>query len=461
MPLWRSGFEAFWAASGGGVPPAVELAGEVPPDRSAFRIAAAAAAACGSVAAAVAEFVGHDVVPVDPSLAVATFTTHVLRNGTPVPGWAPLSGTYRAADDRFVQLHCNFPHHATGIARLLGVPEERVAFEAAVGRWAAAELEQELVDCGLVGAAYRTLAEWSIHPHAAAVSGLPLLDWDPLATGAVEQRLPAGPGAAPLAGVRVVDCSRILAGPIAGQTLANLGADVLRVGADHLPVVEIGVLTTGTSKRNTTLDLRTPEGRSQMTDLVRHADLLIDAYRPGALARWGFGAEEIGTIAPQASVVQISAFDWYGPWAGRRGFDSIVQSTTGLALAGAEESNSPVPVHLPVQALDYCTGLFAAAAAIRALTDRRRRGRSSRARLSLLRTRNWLVELGDPRPFEPGAIAPTPDQVATISSDFGELELVRPFIGRWAWGPRTMGSSPPRWRSRHAHDTRTGGEPAD
>lgn len=446
-PTWHSAIDAFWTATGGGPRPTVPLTGEVPPDRSAFRIATAAVAACSAVAAALVELTGKHPAPLDPSLALASFTTHVRRDGRPVPRWAPLSGTYRTADDRFIQLHCNFPHHAGGVAQRLGVPEDRTAFETAVAGWDAETLEEELIAAGLVGAAYRTLDQWSLHPHAQAVTGLPLLDWEVLATNDVAV-VPGHPGSRPLAGVRVLDCSRVLAGPVAGQTLANLGADVIRVGADHLPVVEIGVLTTGTSKRNTSVDLRATEGRAQLVDLLRDADLLIDAFRPGALARWGFDPGEIATLAPQTSVVQISAFDWTGPWAGRRGFDSIVQSTTGLALAGAELTHSPTPVHLPVQVLDYCTGMFAAAAAIRALAYRRDRAESRLARLSLLRTRDWLVELGDPQPFDPAAITPARDQVGVIDSDFGELELVRPFIGQWAWGPRTLGSSPPRWQRR-------------
>lgn len=450
--------DAFWTASGGGARPPVDLSVEMPPDRSAFRVALAAAAAGCAVYAAVSELTGRPAPAMDPTLALATFTTHVTRAGRPVPKWAPLSGAYRTADDRYVQLHCNFPHHASGAARRLGVAEDRAAFAEAVAGWDAEALEHALIDDGMVAAAYRTLDEWAAHPHAASITGLPLLDWRTLHAPDEDldpnQNRPATPDR-PLAGTRVLDLSRVLAGPVAGQTLANLGADVLRVDGAHLPSVAVGVMTTGTSKRNTYLDLRSAEDREHLVGLVRDADLVVDAYRPGALERWGFGPDEIAAVAPSASVVQISAFDWVGPWAGRRGFDSIVQSTTGIALAGADLCGSDAPVHLPVQTLDYSTGLFATAAAIRALARRGSGHGTTLARLSLIRSRNWLVGLGVPRRFEPGAITPGADQVASIASDFGDLELVRPLIGSWSWGPRRLGSDRASWQ----HPTRGFGAP--
>lgn len=440
--------DAFWTASGGGLRPPVSLSNRIPPDRSAFRVALAAAAAGGAVSAAVSELTGRPAPAIDPALALATFTTHVTQGGRPVPKWAPLSGAYRTADDRFVQLHCNFPHHARGAARRLGAPEDPDAFATAVARWDAFALEQALIDDDMVAAAYRTLDEWADDPHAASIADLPVLDWRRLSAPDEDHESNHNrPATAerPLSGIRVLDFSRVLAGPVAGQTLANLGADVLRVDGAHLPSVAVGVMTTGTSKRNTYLDLRSAGERERLVGLVRDADVVIDAYRPGALDRWGFGPHEIAAVAPSASVVQISAFDWVGPWAGRRGFDSIVQSTTGIALAGAELSGSEAPVHLPVQALDYSTGLFAASAAIRALARRSSGHGTTLARLSLIRSRNWFVGLGGPDRFEPGAIIPEPDQLASIASDFGELELVRPLIGSWSWGPRRLGSDRASW----------------
>ncbi len=422
---------------------AVPIVGSTPPDASAFSTALAAVIACGSVNAALSNLTGFSPGSLNQALALSSFTAHVRCDGQPVPKWASLSGHYRTADDRFIQLHCNFPHHAAGAAARLGVAQDRSAFEDAISHWDAFDLETALIDDGMIAAAYRTMDEWNDHSHANAVEPLPLLDFARSGYGPSRSR-PTGD--LPLIGVHVLDCSRVLAGPVAGQTLANLGADVLRIGADHLPSVEIGVMATGTSKRNASVDLRTAEGRATFTDLVKDAHVVIDAFRPGALAQYGFSAEEITALSPGVSVIEICAFDWVGPWAGRRGFDSIVQSTTGIAVAGAEQCGSAEPVHLPVQSLDYCTGFFAAAAAIRAIAENRVTGGSWNAKLSLIRTRNWFVALGGPKPFEQAAITPTPDQLATVPSDFGELELVRPFVGRWSHGPKQLGTSEPVWR---------------
>jgi crotonobetainyl-CoA:carnitine CoA-transferase CaiB-like acyl-CoA transferase len=440
----QSALDPFWRCTGTSQIP--ELTATAPvEDRSAFRTCLAASASCASVIAAIAELTGRSTATVDQSLALSSFTTHALVDGKPLPKWASLSGFYRTADDHFIQLHCNFAHHAAGAAARLGVQQDRGAFETAIAGWNAAELEAGLIADGMIGAVCRTMDEWSRHPHAHATAGLPLVDMDRLAEGKPRSTRNPAVGDGPLSGVRVLDCTRVLAGPVAGQTLANLGADVVRVGAEHLPHVEACVIATGTSKRNIFLDLRRVGARDTFVNLIRDADVVIDAFRPGALEHYGFGPSEIAVISPATSVIQISAFDWVGPWARRRGFDSIVQSTTGIALAGAEMSGSDTPVHLPVQSLDYATGFFAAAAAIRAIHRSRTEGGSSTAKLSLLRTRNWFVGLGGPKVFSPGSVLPTSDQTSRLDSDFGEVELVRPFVGRWTHGPQHLGSSDARW----------------
>ncbi len=354
-----------------------------------------------------------------------------------------------------MQIHANFPHHAAGVAARLGVGEEREAVAAAIARWDAFELERALIADGMIGAAYRTLGEWAAHPHAAATARLPLIeverlgDADPVAPAAGERA--AGDGRA-LAGLRVLDCTRVLAGPVCGQTLAAHGAEVLRVGAAHLPFIPMGVMTTGFGKRNAFADLDTPDGRAAFGALADGAHVLVDAYRPGSLAARGFGAADLAQRRPGIVVVEICAFDWVGPWAGRRGYDSIVQTTTGLALAGADAARAGgsevpegQPVHLPVQALDYATGYLAAFAAQRLVAHQRRAGGSWRARLSLLRTRNWLASLGGPSPFTPG---PPPDLspwLHTVDSPFGRIEAVRPVAGRWDTPPAPLGTSPAAW----------------
>lgn len=377
---------------------------------------------------------------------LAAGTTHTEIDGAPVPAWADLSGVYPTADGRHLQIHCNFPHHAAGVVELLGTSDDRGAVTAAIAERDSFALEAELIDAGLIGAAIRTLDEWDDHPHAIATRNLPLVT--------VEQIGSADPSSpAPWSDVRVLDCSRVLAGPVAGQLLAGTGADVLRLGAAHLPSVPVGVMSTGFGKRNAFADLRTETGRDAMSHLLSGADIWIDAFRPHAMTGHGFPPERAAELHPGIVIVQISAFDWVGPWAGRRGFDSIVQSTTGIRHAGGQFAVDSVgapagfqPTGLPVQALDYATGFLAAGVAAQLLAHRREIGGSWLARVSLLRTRNRLVAMGGPEPYVPAPVVVDARHLSTVDSDFGRLTTVRPFVGESRHAPTHLGSAEPVWR---------------
>lgn len=369
----------------------------------------------------------------DRDRVVTMMTGHVEIDGAPVPKWAHLSGYYRTSDDRSLQLHCNFPHHADGIVKLLGCEPNRESVQAAILRWDPIEFEQRAIDAGLIAAFIRTLDEWNGHPHAAETADLPLISVDRV--GDSDPREPDRK-------LRVLDCSRVLAGPIAGQSLASFGADVLRVGGARLPTVKVAVLATGFNKRNTFVDLDTIDGRGAFGELLNGADVWIDAYRPGSFARRGFEQAGAGSVT-----VQISAFDWVGPWAGRRGFDSIVQSTTGIVDAGTVAAGSDAPSPLPVQLLDYATGLLASYAATKVAAHQREVGGTWRVRLSLLRTRNWLVSLGGPQVFEPAAAHPDPAAMHTVTTDFGQLTAPLPIGGVPGTAPQPPGSASAEWQS--------------
>jgi len=394
---------------------------------------------------------------VDLAHLLAFCTTHVEIDGSPVPAWADLSGVYPTADGRHLQIHCNFDHHAAGVVARLGCEATAESVGAAIAQRDAFDLEADLIADGMIGAVVRSLDEWDSHPHAAATRDLPLMsveqigDADPIidqpviTTGRPE-------GSASTAGLRVLDCSRVLAGPVAGLMLASFGADVMRLGADHLPSVPVGVMATGFGKRNASLDLRTEPGRDALGQLLAGADVWIDAYRPGAMAGHGFTPERAASERPGSVVVQVCAFDWVGPWAGRRGFDSIVQSTTGIRAAGGDAAvdadGAPAdrgPLGLPVQALDYATGFLAAGLAAQLVAHQRRVGGSWLGRVSLLRTRDWLVSMGGPDPFVPTPIAVDDSLLHEVDSSFGRLRTVRPFAGHWATPPEPLGSSEARW----------------
>jgi crotonobetainyl-CoA:carnitine CoA-transferase CaiB-like acyl-CoA transferase len=301
--------------------------------------------------------------------------------------WASIAGDYKARDG-WIRLHTNAPHHRAAALRVLGTPEEKEAVIAAVAQWDADELEAAVVEGGGCAAAMRSLEEWAHHPQGQAIAGEPLIDWSEapiLANGRVALN-----AARRLDGVRVLDLTRVLAGPVATRFLAAFGANVLRVDPPNweepgvIPEVTIG-------KRCAELDLHDAHDRSRFAELLRTADILVHGYRPGALEGLGFGKNERRQLNLGLIDVSLDAYGWTGPWARRRGFDSLVQMSAGIADAGMRLEGLEKPCPLPVQALDQATGYLMAAAAVRALLVRKVRGEALSARLSLARTAHLLA----------------------------------------------------------------------
>lgn len=372
--------------------------------------------------------------PTVDGAAISTFfATPVEVDGEPLPKWSTLSGYYDTSNGRHLQLHCNFDHHHAGVVQRLECEDSRDAVQEAILDWDPLELELALTSDGMVAAYLRTLGEWASHPHALATNDLPLVSVERIRDGA--PRTSNNP-------TRVLDCSRVLAGPVAGQMFAAHGADVLRIDGPDLPHVPVCVIATSTGKRSAHLDLQSAQDAATMAELLETADVWIDAYRPGALASHGF---DLSTVPDGSVVVQLSAFDWTGPWAGRRGFDSIIQSTTGIVEAGTEMAGAGAPTPLPVQALDYMTGLLAAAAGERVRQRQRIEGGTWLVRVSLLRTRNWLLSLRDPEPFAPAAPIIDDAHCASMTSDFGVVKIAKPLSGTITSPPSKIGSSPPVW----------------
>ena len=278
----------------------VTLSGAEPIFPSHFAVGTAAQASIAAAALAAAAF--HHArggpmqeVGVDMRHAAAEFRSERLLR---VDGEArderdAIAGLYRAADG-WVRLHTNFPHHRDGILRLLGCAHERRAVADALRGREALAFEAEATAAGLCVAALRSFAEWDAHPQGQAVPTRPLL--------AIERigEAPARPRPAadrPLAGVRVIDLTRVIAGPVCGRTLAAHGAEVLRITAPHLPTFERLDIDTGRGKRAARLDLRSEADRRVLRDLVRGADVFIQGYRPGAIAALRLRAGGAGAAA--------------------------------------------------------------------------------------------------------------------------------------------------------------------
>ncbi|MDP2326816.1 MAG: CoA transferase [Dehalococcoidia bacterium] len=441
----------------------LHIEGRDPVYPSTFAVGTAAAASTGAATLAAAR-IGFERTGRWPEAsintrhaAIAFRSERYLRvGGAPPPElWNALSGYYQAAGGHWVQLHTNFAHHLERAARVLDAPPERAAFEAALRDLDRFEVEERLAEIGGCGAALRTAEEWAAHPQARAISALSLLSVERV-DGPKPVPLPALPdGAGVLDGLRVLDLSRILAGPVAGRTLAAHGADVLRVGAAHIPTIEVLVLDTGFGKRFAHLDLRTDEGREALAGLVGEADVFIQAYRPGAIAARGFGFEEVARLRPGIVYVSLCAWSEAGPWAARRGFDSLVQTASGIAHEGGVHAGQPgAPVPLPAQALDHATGYLAAAGAMMALARRAREGGSYHVRVSLAQTGRWLAGLPRIEGAAPGAPA-TEDVRAYLDetpSAWGALSHVRPPGAlstapvAWATPPVPASAAAARWR---------------
>ena len=317
-------------------------------------------------------------------------------DGKRLEPWDKLAGLYRC-DDGWIRLHTNFAHHRDGVLRLLGLPEgtetPRAAVADALASWSALGFEEAASDAGMVVAALRRFDEWDAHPQSAVIAAQPLVaidrigDAPPLAWPALS------PECRPLEGLRVLDLTRILAGPVGTRALAAYGADVLMVNAPHLPNIE-AIIDTSRGKRSALADLRSSIDRAALFAALREAHVFVQGYRPGSLAQLGLDADTLARERPGLVQVSLSAYGDTGPWGTKRGFDSLVQTATGFNHAEGEASQSGEPKALPMQILDMASGMLIAWGAQTALLRQRSQGGSWHVKVSLARTALWLRELG-------------------------------------------------------------------
>ena len=427
-----------WSLVGGaGEPSALEITGPRHVLPSVFDVTGLAAAAVGVATAAVAELAGTragrpcPAARVDTRSASAAFVGELLF--TPI-GWErpaifdPVAGDYRSAD-RWIRLHTNYAAHRSAALGALGLPDadstDRELVAAAVATVPAAELEHAVVDRGGAAAVMYDAAAWRRHPHGAATAGEPALRISAAAPAPAASWAAAAPDR-PLAGVRVLDLTRVIAGPVCTRFLAAHGADVLRLDPPGFAEVAAIVPVVTPGKRCAALDLRTTAGRERGIELVAGADVVVHGLRPGAMEALGFGPAELRAINPGLVTARLDAYGWGGPWAARRGFDSLVQMSCGIAAAGGLAAGVDRPVPLPAQALDHGTGYLLAAAVVRALDVRLRTGAGADITASLLGTANLLLTLPTPRGLDRVAPAWGADDVAAVTTDWGPAQAVPP-----------------------------------
>src|SRR6266446_1698626 len=436
-----------WTLAGGDLAAldAVTLTGEEPQLPSSFRVAAAAQASIAAAGLAAAQIwklraEQSQNVAVDMRHAVVECRSErYLRvdGKPPPPAWDAIAGIYKTRDQRFVRLHTNFRHHRDAVCKVLNCKPERDEVQAALMQWDGEAFETAAYAGGCVVALMRPYDKWSDLPHAKALAELPLISIEKIGDAAPK---PWPAGDRPLAGVRVLDLSRVIAGPVAGRTLAVHGADVLLISGPDLPAIPWLTIDTGRGKLASFVELKREQGRVVLRDLLASADIFSQGYRPSALASLGFSPEDAARISPGIVYVSLSAYGHAGPWAERRGFDSLVQTATGFNHAEGRAAGIDGPKELPAQMLDHATGYLMAFGAMMARARQSREGGSWHVRVSLAQTGRWLWNLG------------------RVADGFKTEDLkgdaVRPFVeavpsGFWARPAMPLGSHPPQWPVRN------------
>jgi len=393
----------------------------------------------------------HQQVTVDRRhAAIECRSDHYLAiDGQPLNYSDPLTGLYRCGEGGWVRIHANFAHHREGALALLRSAPSRDAITAALRAERALEFEAKAAALGLPIVALRSFEEWDRHPQALAIEALPtlginriddappMLSRSPAGGGSPEHA--TGPITTALGGVRTLELTRVLAGPVCGRTLAAYGAEVLLVNAPHLPNIE-ALADTSRGKLSAHLDLRREADCATMRQLLQTADVFIQGYRPDAIARFGFGPQALAREHPGIVCVSLSAWGPAGPWRLRRGFDSLVQTASGFNVAEALATGSEQPKPLPTQILDHASGYLMAFGIAAALARRATEGGSWHVEVSLAQTARWLRSMGrtpgDLRVPDPGRDDVT-DLLHTTPSGFGSLTAVR--------HSASLSQTPARW----------------
>ena len=439
--MFRVAIEDALAGSGSLPIPEYTVTGD-PGLPSVFDVSGFAAHCLGAVCAEAQDLLtSSDDIIIDQTLAGHWFSFCIDPIGWDLPPvWDPIAGIY-AASDGFIRLHTNAAHHKAAALSVLKYTPDRTQVAACVSTWACEALETAIVSAGGCAAAMRSAEVWAKSEPGRAVASEPLIAWTESGTIECDPK--------PLSDIKILDLTRVLAGPVGTRTLAGFGAQVLRIDP---PGWEEGICEPEVSwgKTLSTIDLKTDEGRETVLSLLKTADILIHGYRSDALDGLGLGDEVRRDINPALIDIAHNAFGWTGPWSGRRGFDSLVQMSCGIAHAGMVAAGRSQPYPLPVQALDYGTGYLIAAAALRALRHRASSGRVMKARLSLARTAHLLMASNGPGLDVDKAEPDDADYRDHLyNTDWGparQLAWPGPVQPVWRTPARSFHSDPPHWR---------------
>ena len=341
-----------------------------------------------------------------------------------------------ARDGRWVFLHREFPHHRERIESVLGSGDDEASIASAVAKWDAFELEEAVFAAGACAAAVRSYSEWDVHEQVRVLDAQPLVEIVKIGESAPE---PLAEADRPLGGIRVLDLTRVIAGPVVARTLAEHGAQVLRICTDRIQDNEVQSMETGHGKRSTILDLSREGDAGRLMQLVQDADVFSQSYRPGSLARRGFSPEALAAVRPGIIYVTVSAWGHEGPWRERRGFESVVQNVSGITDDYRLDGQ---PRLMPANTIDYGTGYLGAFGAMVALGRRAREGGSYLVRVALARTGRWITQYPHVSKEEQAGVQPIPPErveqlMVSTDTPFGRLRHIGPVA--------EMSETPTRW----------------
>lgn len=413
---------------------AVEIVGDDPVVPSRHRLGAATASAFAAQGAAISTIwkmrTGRTQsvsVHVDDAIYALNSVRHLRQNGYPIGTtllpMEPVNGNFKTKDGRTMALIGPRLRLRNDLLKLLDCANSKEAVAAAVARWDAQALEDACWDARVVGVMVRTTEEWRAHPQGRALDYTPVIEIEKIGDSDPEPFAEAA--RRPLSDLRVLDVAHLLAGPGIGRTLAEQGADVIRIATPAEPDVLTNTIDTGFGKRAAYLDLNTEKDVRRLTELAGEADVFVQSYSPGALARRGFAPEDLARIRPGIIYVSVNAWGHEGPWAGNRGFDPESQAVIGIA---AGEGSLDEPKRLPTLLLnDYLSAFLGTAGVLSALIRRAREGGSYHVKLSLARTGMWVQDLGllEPAALE-GAPSIRPPRLLTMPTAYGQLEYLMP-----------------------------------
>ncbi len=394
---------------------------------------------------------------IDSLDAALECTAAFQLDGRRPPQWAELSGLYETADG-YIRLHANFDHHRDIVLDVLGLATgtsvSRATAEATVRQWKTQALDEAITAARGVCASYRSAEAWEAHPQSQALAALPLVEITKTGEANINSKAPITQTHSPLDGIQVLDLTRILAGPVAGRTLAAYGADVMLINSPGLPNID-SIVDTSRGKLSAHADLKTDAGIDTLRRLISDADVFIQGYRPGGLAELGFSPLQLAELKPGIICTSLSAYGRTGPLCDRRGFDSLVQTASGFNHAEAEAFGSQTPQALPVQILDYATGFLMAFGTQVALYRQLTEGGSWHVQVSLARTAHWLRSLGR-TPQHKDCVMPDPlAHLQSYTSGYGALQAIphaaKLSVSSTEWQRPSVppGTHPPQW-PRHA-----------